>query len=65
MDSFPNLTDLCRPHFDPESSTTHDVVRQAIIPSSMHFRWEDGKQHDGKHYIIYVIYIYIYLGGSG
>ena len=27
-----------RPHFDPERSTTHDVVRQAIIPNSLQHR---------------------------
>lgn len=37
LDFYATLGDLM-PHFDPESSTTHDVVRQAIIPSSMHFR---------------------------
>ncbi|CAK8989604.1 unnamed protein product [Durusdinium trenchii] len=26
------------PHFDPDRSTTHDVVRQAIIPSSLKLR---------------------------
>ena len=26
------------PQFDPESSTTHDVVRQAIIPASLEFK---------------------------
>ena len=28
------------PHFDPERSTTHDVVRQAIIPNSLQYRTE-------------------------
>ena len=30
--------ELDMPHFDPETSTTHDVVRQVIIPNSLQLR---------------------------
>ena len=41
---------ILRPHFDPERSTTHDVVRQAIIPNSLQYRtghWRQGKVMKG------------------
>mmetsp|Transcript_17418 Transcript_17418/g.56346 ORF Transcript_17418/g.56346 Transcript_17418/m.56346 type:complete len:890 (-) Transcript_17418:166-2835(-) len=30
------------PHFDPDASTTHDVVRHAVIPLSLGVEWEGG-----------------------
>lgn len=37
LDFYASLGTLM-PHFDPDRSTTHDVVRQAIIPNSLHYR---------------------------
>ena len=38
LDFYSELGSGLMPHFDPDRSTTHDVVRQAIIPSSLKLR---------------------------
>lgn len=38
LDFYASLGGTLMPHFDPDRSTTHDVVRQAIIPNSLHYR---------------------------
>ena len=43
------MRSIMRPHFDPERSTTHDVVRQAIIPNSLHYRTGKHRRKSGQN----------------
>ncbi|CAJ1365858.1 unnamed protein product [Effrenium voratum] len=45
------------PHFDPNLSTTHDVVRHAIIPSARHLR-------EARHFLVQVHRAVGHDGGS-